>query len=327
MRRREFIRVLAGTVVAWPHAASAQQQALPVIGVLNGRGANEAPQLLAAFRQGLRESGFVEGRNIAIEYRFADHQNERLPALANELVHRQVTVIAATNTAAAVAAKAATTSIPIVFSIAGNPIQLGLVASLNRPGGNVTGVTQLALEVTPKRLELLHQLLPAASTMALLINPSNPVLAEPQINDLRAAAPGLGLELQVVNASSARDFDGVFARLSELRAGGLVIGEDTVFTSYSEDLARLAAGHSMPAIYDSREFVAAGGLMSYGGSHTDAYQLAGVYTARILKGEKPAELPVQQRTKVQLLLNLKAAKALGITVPLPLLGRADEVIE
>jgi putative ABC transport system substrate-binding protein len=305
----------------------AQQQALPVIGVLNARGANEAPQLLAAFRQGLKESGFVEGQNVAIEYRFADHQNERLPALASELVHRQVTVIAATNTAAAVAAKAATTSIPIVFAIAANPIQLGLVASLNRPGGNVTGVTQLALDVTAKRLELLHQILPAATTMALLINRSNPVLAEPQIKDLQAAAPSLGLELHVVNASSERDFDGVFAKLSELRAGGLVIGEDTVFTSYSEDLARLAARHAMPAIYDSHEFVAAGGLMSYGGSHTDAYQLAGVYIARILKGEKPADLPVQQRTKVQLLLNLKAAKALGITVPLPLLGRADEVIE
>jgi putative tryptophan/tyrosine transport system substrate-binding protein len=193
MGRREFIRVLAGTIVAWPHAASTQQQvALPVIGVLNARGANEAPQLLAAFQQGLKESGFVEGQNIAIEYRFANHQNERLPALASELVHRQVTVIAATNTAAAVAAKAATTSIPIVFAIAGNPIQLGLVASLNQPGGNVTGVTQLALDVTPKRLELLHQLLPTAPIMALLINPSNPVLAEPQIKDLLAAAPRLG---------------------------------------------------------------------------------------------------------------------------------------
>jgi putative ABC transport system substrate-binding protein len=243
------------------------------------------------------------------------------------LVRRKVTVITATNTAAAIAAKAATTNIPIVFAIAGNPIQLGLVASLNRPGGNVTGMTQLALDVIPKRLELLHQLLPAATTMALLVNPSNPALAEPQIKDLQAAAPTLGLQLYVVNAGSERDFEDVFAKLKQLRATGLVIGEDTVFTSHSEELALACARHAMPAIYDSREFVAAGGLVSYGGSHTDSYHMAGVYTARVLKGEKPADLPVQQRTKVQLLLNLKAAKALGISVPLPLLGRADEVIE
>jgi putative ABC transport system substrate-binding protein len=308
-------------------AADAQQPTLPVVGVLNARGANEAPELLSAFKQGLRESDFVEGRNFTIEYRFAQHQNDRLPALASELVRRQVTVIAATNTAAALAAKAATTAIPIVFSIAGNPVRLGLVGSLNRPGGNVTGVTQLALDVAPKRLELLHQLLPTATVVALLVNPSNPALAVPQIDDLQAAARTLGLELPVVNASSERDFNEVFAKLSQLQAGGLVIGEDTVFTSHSEDLARLCVQHAMPAIYDSREFVAAGGLISYGGSHTDAYHLAGVYAARILKGEKPGDLPVQQRTKVQLLLNLKAAKALGIAVPLPLLGRADEVIE
>jgi putative ABC transport system substrate-binding protein len=326
MKRRDFITLVGGATAAMSTAAYGQLS-LPIVGVLNGRGAGEAPELLMAFRQGLRDSGFVEGQSVAIEYRYAEHQNERLPALASELVRRQVMVLAATNTAAAVAAKAATASIPIVFAIAANPVQLGLVVSLNRPGGNVTGVTQLALDVTAKRLELLHQLLPTATTMALLVNPSNPVLAEPQIKDLQAAAPTLGLELHVVNASSEREFDGAFTKLKQLRAAALVIGEDTVFTSHSEDLAGLAARHAMPAIYDSREFVAAGGLISYGGSHTDAYYLVGVYTARILKGEKPSDLPVQQRTKVQLLLNLKTAKALGITVPLPLLGGADEVIE
>jgi putative tryptophan/tyrosine transport system substrate-binding protein len=327
MRRREFISLLSGAAVAWPFAARAEQPGMPVIGVLNVRARGERPELLAAFRQGLNDTGFVEGQNVAIEYRFAENQSDRLPALVGDLVHRQVTVIAATNTPAALAAKAATTTIPIVFGTAGDPVQLGLVASLNRPGGNVTGMTQLDVEVAPKRLELLHELVPTARIMALLVNPTNPTLAETQSSDLRPAAHTLGLELHIVNASIARDFDGVFSALIQVGAGGLVIGVDPLFTRHSEQLAALAARHAMPAIYENREFVAAGGLMSYGGSHTDVYRLVGVYVGRILRGEKPGELPVQQRTQVELFLNLKTAKTLGITVPPSIMVRADEVIE
>jgi putative ABC transport system substrate-binding protein len=328
MRRREFITLLgSAAAAAWPLAARGQQPAMPVIGVLNVRAPGDAPELLAAFHQGLKDTGFVEGQTVAIEYRFAENQNNRLAALAADLVHRQVTVIAATNTQAALVAKAATTTIPIVFGTAADPVQLGMIASLSRPGGNVTGVTQLALEVAPKRLELLHNLVPAAGVMALLVNPANPALAEPETRNLQAAAHSLGLELHVVKASTDGDLDGVFANLIQSRTGGLVIGSDPFFTARSDRLAALAIRHAVPAIYDNREFVSAGGLISYGGSHTDVYRLIGVYTARILKGEKPGDLPVQQRTKVELFLNLKPAKALGITVPLPLLGRADEVIE
>jgi len=238
-----------------------------------------------------------------------------------------VSVIATTTLPAAFAAKAATTTIPIVFETGGDPVQLGLVASLNRPGGNVTGVTQLNQEVAPKRLELLHELVPAARVVAFLVNPADPASAEPVLRASQAAAHTLGLDLHVLNASTERDFDGVFANVIRLRAGGLVIGSDAFFTARREQLAALALHHAVPAVYQSREFAAAGGLMSYGGSLTDSYRLAGVYVARILKGEKPGELPVQQGTKVELFLNLKTAKALGITVPLPLSGRADEVIE
>jgi putative ABC transport system substrate-binding protein len=300
---------------------------MPVMGFLNARAPDEAPQLLAAFRRGLKDTGFVEGQNVAIEYRFAGNHNERLPALAADLVHRQVTVIAAATTPAALAAKAATTAIPIVFEMGGDPVRLGLVASLNRPGGNVTGATQLNVEIAPKRLELLHELVPTASIMARLVNPANPAIADVQSSEVLAAAHTLGLELHVLNASTERDFDAVFANLIQLRAGGLVIDSDPLFTGRQEQLAALAARYAVPAVYENREFAAAGGLLSYGGSLTDAYRLAGVYAARILKGEKPGELPVQQSTKVELFLNLKTAKALGITVPLTLLGRADEVIE
>ena len=319
--------MLSGVTLAWPLAARAQQPTIPLIGFLSSRSAGDAPVLLAAIREGLKDTGFVEGQNVAMEYRFADNQNERLPELAADLVHRQVTVIAATATPAALAAKAATTTIPIVFTTAADPVRLGLVVSLNRPGGNATGVTELDVEIAPKRLELLHELIPTARVVALLVNPANPAIAETEAREMQAAASTLGLELHVLNASTERDFNAVFARLLQLRAGGLVIGTDALFTGQSEQLGTLAASHAVPAIYEERAFAAAGGLMSYSGSIVDAYRMAGVYAARILKGEKPADLPVQQATKVELYINLKTAKALGITVPLPLLGRADEVIE
>ena len=326
IKRREFITLLGGAA-AWPLAARAQQAAMPVVGLLTSRAPGDTPQLLAAFRQGLKDSGFVEGQNVAIEYRFAGNQNERLPALAGDLVHRQVAVIAATTTPAALAAKAATATIPIVFELGADPVQLGLVPNFNRPGANVTGVTQLNTEVAPKRLELLHELIPTTSLMALLLDPTDPTNADTQSTSVLSAAQRLGLKVHVLNASSEPDFDRVFASVMQLRAGGLVIGAHGFFTARSEQLGALAARHAVPAAYENREFVAAGGLVSYGGGISDAYRLAGVYAARILKGEKPAELPVQQSTKVEMFLNLKAAKALGITVPLPLLGRADEVIE
>src|SRR5262245_1630821 len=326
MRRREFLGVL-GSAVAWPLVARAQQPAMPVIGRLDSRAPGDAPQLLAAFRQGLQDTGFVEGRNVAIEYRFADNHNERLPALAADLVRRKVTVIAATGTPAMLAAKAATETIPIVFATGGDPVRLGLVASLDRPGGNATGVTILTVEVAAKRLELLHELIPTAHVMALLVNPANPGLADDSSLGVRSAADTLGLELHVLNASTERDFDGVFAKLTQLRAGGLVIGADPFFTGRQEQLGELVARHAVPAVYQNREFVRAGGLMSYGGDITDGFRLVGVYTGRILKGEKPGELPVQQTTKVELYINLKAAKTLGISVPPSMQARADEMIE
>jgi putative tryptophan/tyrosine transport system substrate-binding protein len=325
MRRRDFIKVVAGSAMTWPLATRAQQP-MPVIGFLSPRGPGDFPQLLTAFRQGLKDSGFVEGQNVAIEYRFAENRNERLPALAADLVHRQVAVIAATAVQAAAAAKAATASIPIVFEMGDDPVRLGFVAGLDRPRGNITGVSQLNREVAPKRLELLHELLPAARVVALLANPTEPFSATLS-SKMMAAARTVGLELHVLNASTEGDFEGAFAKLIELRASGLVINPDAFFSARSERLAALAVRHAVPAIYENREFVAAGGLASYGASLRDAYRLTGVYVGRILKGEKPGDLPVQQATKVEFFLNLKTAKALGITVPLTLSGRADEVIE
>ena len=327
MRRRDVLGVLGGAAVTWPLAARARQSATPVIGFLSIRSQGDEPQLLTAFHQGLKEVDYVVGQNVTMEYRWAEGQSGRLPAMAADLVHREVAVIVATPSVAALAAKAATATIPIVFEGGADPVKIGLVASLNRPGGNVTGVTQLNNEIAPKRLELLHELIPTATVIALLVNPADPTIAEAYSNVVLSAAHRLGLELHVLNASSERDFDTVFANLMQLRAGGLVIGGGALFTARIEQLAALTAHYAVPAIHGSREFVAAGGLVSYGASLADAYRLAGVYTGRILKGDKPAELPVQQAAKVELYINLKTAKVLGITVPLPLSGRADEIIE
>ena len=326
MKRRAFITLFGGAA-AWPLAARAQQATMPMIGIL-AMAAPEANAIrLRAIREGLRTAGYIEGQNVKIEYRWAEAHTGRLRALAAELVSRQVAVIVASSTPSALAAKAATGEIPIVFGIAFDPVELGLVASLNRPGGNVTGVTSLNIEVAPKRLELMHELLPSVTSMALLVNPAVPALAEPISRSSQAAAQALGLQLHAVQASSDRDFDAVFDRLIQLRAGALVIGPDNLFTIHKEQLAKLTVRHAIPAIYQYREFAAAGGLMSYGTSETEYYRLVGTYAGRVLKGDKPADLPVQQSTKVELFLNLKTAKALGITVPLPLSGRADEVFE
>jgi putative ABC transport system substrate-binding protein len=327
VQRREFITLLGGAAAAWPLAARAQQST-PVVGFLGSESSARSAKLLRFFHQGLREPGFVEGQNLAIEYRWADGQNDRLPALAADLAHRKVSVIAApATTPGALAAKAATETIPIVIFTAGDPVALGLVASLNKPGGNITGTTSLAGELAPKRLELMRELIPKATILALLVNPTNPVLMEATKRDAQAAADTLGVELRVLHARTEREFDAIFARLSELRAGGLVIAVDSFFTARREQLGQLALRHRVPAIYQSRDFAEAGGVMSYGGSIADGFRLVGLYTGRILKGDKPADLPVQQTTKAELIVNLKIAKALGIEVPPTLLARADEVIE
>jgi len=327
VRRRDFIKVVAGSTAIWPLAARAQQPAMPVVGFLNAASAQVYTRQLAAFLKGLSETGYVDGRNVTIEYRWAEGHNDRLPAMAADLVRRQVTVIAATTTPAALAAKAATTTIPIVFELGTDPVRLGLVASFSRPGGNVTGATQANLEAAPKQLELLHGLVPTASVMALLVNPANAPVTETTVREVPAAARAFGLELHVLNASNEDDFDAVFAKLIQLRAGGLVIGGGPLFASRSERLAALTVRHAVPAVSPYREFAVAGGLLSYGTDVGEAYRLAGIYTGRILKGDKPADLPVQRATKVELYINLKTAKALGLTVPEGLLNAADKVIE
>jgi len=333
IRRREFITLLGGTAassVSWPLPVRAQQPAIPVVGYLSGdsRAMHEKSLGLYAFRKGLSETGYVEDRNVAIEYRWAESQPDRLPALAADLVRRQVSVIVIPGSSAAVQeAKAATATIPIVFQMANDPVKLGFVASLNRPGGNITGVTSLNTELGPKRLEVLHELVPAAAVMAFLGSQASPNL-EVQLRDIQRAARTLGLPpLHVLHASTERDLDRVFAELVQVSAGGLMIGNGTFFVSSSEQLAELAIRYAMPVISPYREFPAAGGLMSYGGNSTDQYRLMGIYAGRILKGEKPSDLPVQQITRVELIINMKTAKALGITFPITLLGRADEVIE
>jgi putative ABC transport system substrate-binding protein len=323
--RRKLIAAFSSAAV-WPLVARAQKSTLPVIGFLNAASYDKSAYLVSAFHKGLGETGFIEGRNVAFEYLSAEGEYDRLPALAAELVRHQVNVIAATGTPAGLPAKAATTTIPIVFVTGSDPVQQGLVSNLSRPNGNITGATTLAVELARKRMELLHELVPGASLIAALINPTGPNLA-PLLSDLEAAAQIVGLKVHVVHASTEQELDTVFSEIVQLRAGAVVIGVDTFFNSQSPRLAALALMHSVPAMYQYREFVAAGGLVSYGGSITDAYLVAGTYTGRILKGEKPAELPVQQSTKAELFINLTTAKTLGIGVPSTLLARADEVIE
>jgi putative tryptophan/tyrosine transport system substrate-binding protein len=329
MRRREVIALFVGATVLWPLAARAQQRpSMPVIGFLSSAKPELYAARLRAFGQGLKETGYTEGQNVAIEYRWAEGHNDRLPALATELVqHRVSVIVAAAGTPSALAAKAATSSIPIAFAVSVDPVEVGLVASLNRPGGNLSGVTALNVELGPKRLELLRELIPTATVIAVLINPTSPSLAEQFLRDLRKAALALGLQLHVLQASVEGDFDTVFAKFVQLRPSALVITPDIFFNARIERLAALALRNSVPAIYQYRPFVRAGGLISYGSSETEYYRLLGIYTGRILNGDKPGDLPVQQATKVELFINLRTAKALGLTVPLSLLGRADEVIE
>jgi putative tryptophan/tyrosine transport system substrate-binding protein len=328
MQRRKFITLLGGAA-ALPIAARAQQPAIQVVGVLSAEWPNAVTaDRLRAFREGLNVTGYFEGRNVAIEYRWAEGRYDRLPALAAELVRLPVNVIVCPGSIpATIAAKAASTTVPIVFYGGADPVSLGLVASISRPGGNATGVSTLHVEVGAKRLEVLHELVPTATIIAGLINPTYRSGAEIETRDLEAAARTLGLTLHVLHASSQQEIDTAFMTLGQLRAGALVIGTDALFNSRSEQLALLAIRHAVPAIYQYREFVLSGGLASFGTTVMDTYQPLGVYTGRILKGEKPADLPVQQATKLHLIINMKTANALGITVPLPLVGRADEVIE
>jgi putative ABC transport system substrate-binding protein len=328
MKRREFITLVGGAAATWPLGARAQQPAMAVIGFLGSASPDLYAKALQAFRQGLSDIGYVEGRNVAIEYRWAGGQNDRLPALAADLVRRQVSVIAVlVGTPATLAAKAATSTIPVVFQVGTDPVAAGLVASLVRPGGNVTGVTNLNTELGPKRLELLRELIPTANTIALLVNPTSPFVTENISRELQSAARTLGLQLHILNASTERDFDKVFETLLQLRADALVIAPDAMFISRSEQLGALTLRHAVPAITQFREFTVAGGLMSYGTRITDAYHQIAVYCGRILRGANPAELPVVQPTKFELVINLKTANALGVTVPNALQLLADEVIE
>ena len=326
MRRREFIAGLGGAV-AWPLVAGAQQQpAMLVIGFLSAQSAADYKNVTVPFLQGLKEAGHVEGQNVAIDYRYAENQLDRLPALAADLVRRRVAVIVASGTAPALAAKAATTTIPIVFSVGPDPVALGLIASLNRPGANVTGSANLTVELGPKQLQLLRQLLPNAAVFGVLADPADPA-AQSTIADFHRAARNLGLQLVVANARTDSDLETAFATFSQQRVGAVLVGISTFYNRRMEQLAALAARHALPAISTVREFAPAGGLMSYGGSIGYEYHQAGIYTGRILKGDKPADLPVQQVTKIELVINLKTAKALGLTIPETLLATADEVIQ
>jgi putative tryptophan/tyrosine transport system substrate-binding protein len=326
IRRRDFVSLFGVAATAWPVAARAQQPVIPVIGFLNSSSPDLDGERVRAYRRGLSETGYVEGRNVIIEYRWADSRNERLLPLASDLVIRGVHVIVTGGTPATLAAKAVTRKIPIVFILSTDPVEAGLVGSLNRPGDNITGVTGLNVELAPKKLELLRDLLPTATTIAVLVNPTNQVAAEREASDLGAAAQKLGLELHFLHASAEREFEPIFASLAQLRANALIIGSDLYFTSKSEQLAELTVRYAVPSVYQFREFVAAGGLLAYGGSITDWGYQGGIQTGRILAGAKPADLPIQQATKVEMFVNLKTAKALGLVVPQTLLARADEVI-
>jgi putative tryptophan/tyrosine transport system substrate-binding protein len=326
MRRRQFLGLLGGAVAVWPVVLRAQQPAGPVIGFMNAGSSKGLGRLAVAFRQGLSESGFVENQNITIEYHWAEGHAEQLPAMAADLVRRRVSVIAATSTPAALAAKAATTTIPVVFETAGDPIALGLVASLNRPSRNVTGITQLSSELVAKRLSLLHDLIPAASTVGFLVNPTDPRFVS-QTKDMQEAAKTFGVQIQVVNASTDGELESGFAELSQLRVGALMVGTGEFFNSRPEKIVGLAARQHIPAMYQYRRFAEVGGLISYGPHITDAYRQAGIYTARILKGEKPADLPVVRATKFEMVINRKTAKTLGLTIPSGVLAIADEVID
>jgi putative tryptophan/tyrosine transport system substrate-binding protein len=326
MRRRAFISLLGGAAAAWPLAARAQQPAMPVVGVLLAGAPKTLQAPLAGFRRGLAESGYVEGQNVAIEYRFAEGRVDRLPALAADLVRQQVVVLVASSPDGALAAKRATATIPIVFSVGGDPVQLGLIASLSRPGGNVTGVFQFTAALEAKRLGLLHQMVPKATTLAALVH-ANYAAVDSQVRDVRDAAARLDIQLLVLTANSESDFDTVFATLAQQRAGGLLVCASPFFYSRHEQLVAQAARHSVPAIYEWREIAAAGGLMSYGTSLADAYQQAGAYAGRILKGAKPADLPAVQSTKFEFVINLRTAKALRLDIPGNLLSFVDEVIE
>jgi putative tryptophan/tyrosine transport system substrate-binding protein len=328
MRRRDFITLIGGTAAAWPLMARAQQAAMPVIGYLSARSPVDSVEVLADFRRGLAETGFVEGQNVAIEYRWVEGHYDRLPEMVADLVRRRVAVIAIPNTtASALAAKAATQTIPIVFNVGSDPVAVGLVATLSHPGMNVTGIAMLQTAVTAKRLELLHELVPTAKSVAFLVNPGNPGFAEVEAKEVQQAARGLGVNLLALNASNSSEIDAAFATLVQQQAGALLVGADVFYISRTGQLVALAARHAVPTIYAYLEQGAAGGLMCYGASLTGTQRSVGVYTGRILKGEKPADLPVQQVTKLQLVINMKTAKALGLTFPLSLLGRADEVIE
>jgi putative ABC transport system substrate-binding protein len=325
--RRNFITLVGGATVAWPLAARAQQTAMPVVGFLGITSPELIPHLLHGLRRGLNEAGYIERRNLAIEYRWANGKYERLAELAADLVRRQVAVIIAAPTPAVLPAKAATTTIPIVFLTGGDPVELGLVASLNRPGGNLTGVSILSGVLVAKRLEILHELVPKADAFAVLVNPTNKKIADSTIQDASGAAQTLGLKLEILNASKEADFETAFVTASRHGIGALVVGADGFFNSNRDLLVAAANRHAVPTMYEFREFATGGGLVSYGTDISEMFRQMGVYTGRILKGEKPGDLPVQQATKVELIINMKTAKALGLTVPLPLLGRADEVIE